>query len=56
MVNNYGLPKPITGEQGFVNELGEVINRLTATKIALESGQIKEEPQNPPYLYSEDLY
>ena len=55
MVNNYGLPKPITGEQGFINELGEFFNRLAAAKITLESGQIKE-LQNPPYLYSEDLY
>ena len=55
MVNNYGLPKPITGEEGFVNELGEFVDRLTAAKIALESGQI-ERLDRPPDLYSEDLY
>lgn len=55
MVDNHGLPKPIIGEQGFINELGEFVDRLTAAKLALESGQIKE-LHWPPYLYSEDLY
>lgn len=55
MVNNYGLSKPITGDTGFVNELGEFVDRLTAARIALESGQI-EKLNWPPELYSEDLY
>lgn len=55
MVNNYGLSKPIKGEQGFVNDLGEFVDRLTAAKIALESGQIAR-LDSPPDLHSEDLY
>jgi len=55
MVENHCLSKPIKGEQGFITDSGEFVDRITAAKIALESGQIKK-LNWPPNLYSEDLY
>lgn len=54
MVERHGLSKPITGEQGFINETDNFIDRETAAKNAIESGQIKK-LISPPNLYSEDL-
>ena len=42
-------------DQGFLLSNGLFVNRATAAKIALESGQIKE-LKWPPDLYSEDLW
>lgn len=55
MVENHKISPPIKGEQGFVTDSGEFVDRITAAKIALESGQI-EKLNYPPNLYSEDLY
>jgi len=56
MVEVHGVPKPIGPENsGFVTDSGEFVDRLTAAKLALESGQITE-LKWPPDLYSEDLY
>jgi len=41
------------GEQGFVTDKGEFVNRQEAARIAFECGQIKEMKKD---LYSEDLY
>ena len=54
MVENYGLKLPIKGEQGFVTDSGDFVDRIMAAKIATESGQIKK-LNWPPNLYSEDL-
>jgi hypothetical protein len=39
--------------QGFVTDTGEFVDRETASKIAYQSGQIKEPKR---ILYSEDLW
>jgi len=49
------MPKPIQGEQGFVDAKRNFYDRITAGKIAIECGQI-EKLNWPPRLYSEDLY
>jgi hypothetical protein len=48
--------RPVTGEQGFVTEDGEFVNREDAAKIALSNGQVKELKFNSKLLFSEDLY
>lgn len=57
--NILGAAKPFgylkDGEQGFVTDAGEFVDRIEAAKIALECGQIAKLGW-PPYLYSEDLY
>jgi hypothetical protein len=50
-----GLPTPIRGEQGFVDENGVFYNRIDAAAHAIECGQIVK-LNWPPNLYSEDLY
>lgn len=55
MVTKYLIPKPITGDQGFVLEDGTYVDRIEGARISLESGQIKK-LQWPPRLYSEDLW
>ena len=42
MVRVYGLPSPIKGIQGFVNEKGDFLTSEDAGKHAIECGQIKE--------------
>lgn len=44
------------GEQGFVTESGEFLNRKDAAKYALDCGQIKELKFNSKELFSEDLW
>lgn len=51
-----GLPKPITGEQGFVTDKGEFVTREEALKIAVENNQIIKKHGIPSQLYSEDIY
>ena len=43
------------GEQGFVTDIGEFVDRIEAGKIAIECGQIKKLKWGNE-LYSEDLY
>lgn len=50
-----GLPTPITGEQGFIDEHKAFYNRIDAAAHALQCNQISS-LKWPPYLYSEDLY
>lgn len=45
----------VNGEQGFVDEFGNFINRKDAAKIAIDSGQISELKWSPS-LFSEDLW
>lgn len=51
------IQKPIgflrNGEQGFITEKGEFVNREQAVKIAFDCGQIKAQKSE---LFSEDLY
>lgn len=42
--------------QGFVNQRGEFMNRLTAWKVAEAAGQIRHQVSSPGILYSENLY
>jgi len=42
------------GEQGFVTESGEYVNRRKAFEIALACGQVEEREKRK--LFSEDLY
>lgn len=50
-----GLPRPITGEQGFIDHHRGFVGRERAGRIAIENGQIETLAQ-PPLLYSEDLW
>lgn len=50
-----GMPRPIQGEQGFVDKHRNFYDRVTAGKMAIACGQIKK-LNWPPNLYSEDLY
>lgn len=43
------------GEQGFLGDDSEFYDRISAGKIAIESGQAKK-LEFPPELYSEDLW
>ena len=44
------------GEQGFVTNSGEFVNRQDAALIALACGQIRELKYSKTELFSEDLY
>ena len=50
-----GLPTPIKGVQGFVDDKGQFLDRIAAAKHTLECGQITA-LNWPPNLYSEDLW
>lgn len=50
-----GLPTPITGEQGFLTEEGEFVDRLRGAEMALSNGQVPA-LRWPPELFSEDLW
>ena len=57
LTNEGNYPTPISGEQGFINESGEFLNRLVAVVDALEANQITlSELIAPPRLYSEDVW
>jgi hypothetical protein len=45
----------VTGEQGFVDEHGNFLNRVKAGLEAMGSGQLEKLPR-PPRLFSEDLW
>lgn len=51
-----GIKKPINGEQGFITDKNEFVNRKDAARIALSCGQIKELKFSTVDLFSEDLY
>ncbi|MDQ3750807.1 MAG: hypothetical protein M3367_17580 [Acidobacteriota bacterium] len=51
-----GLPKPVTGEQGFVTEKGEFVTHEEALKIAVANNQIIKKHGSSSELYSEDPY
>jgi hypothetical protein len=45
------------GEQGFITDDGEFVERVMAANLAVEAGQIRREKLiAPPRLYSEDLW
>ena len=43
------------GEQGFLTETGEFVDRAVAAEIAWKAGQINT-PSQPRKLYSEDIW
>ena len=45
----------VDGEQGFVDEHGNFLNRVKAGMEAMGSGQLEKLPR-PPRLFSEDLW
>lgn len=47
---------PARGEQGFITETGQFLNRAEAYRIAVRAGQFIHKPSAPPNLYSEDLW
>lgn len=51
-----GLPAPIRGEQGFVDDLGRFFNREDALIIATQCKQIIQKHGAKYELYSEDIY
>lgn len=57
MVEMYGIPPPITGTQGFIDEKGNFLSREESRKMAIACGQVKEEYCiSNRLLFSEDLY
>ena len=44
-----------SGEQGFVDDKGNFLNRVQAGQEAVGSGQLEKLPR-PPRLFSEDLW
>lgn len=60
MVEIAGLPKPITGEWGFIDDVEGFVDRITASRLAVEAGQVHEiqvtRLDGYRGLYSEDLW
>ena len=56
MVQNFNLPRPIIGEQGFISDTGLFLSREDAATHALNCGQIKALKFNSTKLFSEDLW
>ncbi len=58
MVGELGYHPPIIGEQGFVNEKGEFLNRIEAKAEAIRCNQIipGQGRGEYPELYSEDVW
>ncbi len=50
-----GYQIPVTGEQGFITDDGQFINREDALILVRENGQLLKE-YHPKYLFSEDLW
>lgn len=55
MSKNPREPMPVTGEQGFMTNEHEFLDRKAALTHAIECGQI-ETGRWPPNLFSEDLW
>ena len=53
-----GYDKPITGEQGFINDDGEFLDRKQALKEAEWSMQVNSDTKvgNKNHLFSEDVW
>ncbi len=51
-----GLPIPIRGIQGFVDNKGNFLDRKQALEIAQRCGQIKKKHHPKDELMSEDIY
>lgn len=51
-----GRPTPISGEQGFLTNEGNFVDRIEAKKIAREAGQLLPTDRNLKILFSEDLW
>jgi hypothetical protein len=47
--------RPVTGEQGFVTDTGEFVDRKTALQIAISAGQVEKSRNGGDELYAEDL-
>lgn len=56
MVRELGYTPPIIGEQGFVTETGEFLNRIDAKAEAIRCNQILEGEGKHFELYSEDVW
>lgn len=54
MVVDKGIPAPITGEQGFIDDHEGFIGRKSAFVIALKCNQVRLESM--PKLFSEDMW
>lgn len=55
MVNGFGFPAPITGEQGFYTDSGLFLTRTAAKRYAQKHNQLTQ-PTDSKYLFSEDLW
>lgn len=51
-----GCDLPITGEQGFVTDIGRFIDRAEAVRVATAAGQITKPKFQSNALFSEDLW
>jgi len=49
-----GLQAMFHGEQGFITTMGRFVDRITAKRLAVESGQVETTEHDE--LYSEDLW
>jgi hypothetical protein len=58
MADMFKLPTPIGGEQGFITDTGEYVDRVEAKKLAIKYGQLldPEVRKSDKKLYSEDLW
>lgn len=56
MVNKLNYQPPIIGEQGFILDSGDYVNRVTARKIAEKNGQLLKTSLDLPELFSEDIW
>jgi len=57
IADNLGGKKPITGEQGFVDDKGNFLNREDALEMAINNNQIlNPDDIRGGMLYSEDLW
>jgi hypothetical protein len=58
MADMFKLPIPISGEQGFITDTGEYVDRVEAKKLAIKYGQLldPEVRKSDKKLYSEDLW
>lgn len=59
-IQQLGMVKEFrTGEQGFIDQFGEFMNRFEALDVAKAAGQLNtRRPKTPPEdrLFSEDIY
>lgn len=56
MIYNANGYRSVHGEQGFLDDKGNFMNRRVALAHALECGQVLQENIRFPELYSEDLW